>query len=218
MSGYASVIARVIAIVALGSAIGLADAFVVRPISLGRDQTTSVEDVLRQSTAPSVPAGQSAPGVPDSTREVAPAKTPPVVVSPAPTPAPTPAPAAGFTPTPKSSMPSGHITIDEAKQLFDNGGTFIDSRRKEKYEAQHVKGAWRIELSDFSGGNPPVLAMIPRDSVIVVYCGGGNCDESEKVAQMLNGSGYSKVFVLHDGVPGWAAMGHPTEAGPGMMP
>ena len=45
--------------------------------------------------------------------------------------------------------------------------------------------------------------MIPRSSVLVVYCSGGDCDESEAVARMLTGSGYKSTYVMHDGIPGW---------------
>ena len=60
-----------------------------------------------------------------------------------------------------------------------------------------------------------MLAAIPRDATLVVYCNGGNCDESEQVAKLINGSGYQKVYVMHDGIPGWQAMGYPSEEGEG---
>ena len=116
-------------------------------------------------------------------------------------------------PTPKGELPAGQITIDEARNLYDQQATFVDARKIDPYKLGHVKGAWRIELADFSAGDPPILAMFARDSVIVVYCSGGHCDESEAVARMLTGSGYRKVYVMHDGIPVWTDLGHPVVKG-----
>ena len=107
----------------------------------------------------------------------------------------------------------GHITVEEAKGLFDASAIFIDSRKPEPFAAGHVKDAYRLELADFRDGDPALLGLIPRDSYVVVYCSGGHCDESEAVAQMMDASGYKKVYVMHDGFPGWQAAGHPVATG-----
>jgi rhodanese-related sulfurtransferase len=119
-------------------------------------------------------------------------------------------------PTPKP-LPPGQITLDEAKRLFDSGASLVDARRKDDYEQGHIKGAMRINLKSFENGDPPLLAMIPRDGTVVVYCSGGNCDESEHVAEFLYNSGYKKVYVIHDGFPGWKAKGWPIETGEGLQ-
>lgn len=123
----------------------------------------------------------------------------------------------GWTPTLQADMPKGQIPLDQAKSLFDQGATAVDARIKADYEAGHIKGALRINLKSFENGDPPLLAMIPRDANVLVYCSGGNCDESEHVAELLNGSGYKKVYIIHDGFPGWKAMGYPIDTGEGMQ-
>lgn len=214
------IILQVFVILLLGTLIGAADAFYFRPIKMGREAPPPLD--LAPASKHSAPVATTPPqSTPPETKptETKPAPTPPQ--QPASTNASTPTSAApsGFTPTPKSSLPPGHITLDEAKSLFDAQATFIDSRNVAEYEKSHIQGAFRLELHDFlATPNPPILAMIPREGNVVVYCKGGNCDESEKVAEMLSNSGYTRVYVLHDGLPGWLAMNWPHESGAGVTP
>lgn len=209
------------AIIAVGAAIGVADAFVLRPISLSREAPPELPGSLGGAPAGQTngQAGSQTSTAPKASDPVQPAPTPSATNSPTPAVNPaTPAVAGGaaFVFTAKDNMPAGHITVDEAKGLYDQGATFIDTRKSDVYQAGHVANAFRIELASFSGGDPPMLAMIPRDAFIVAYCTGGHCDESEAVARMLDGSGYKKVYVMHDGFPGWQAKGFPVETGKGM--
>ncbi len=219
-------------ILLVGSAIGAADALILRPIQFGRAAPPPIDLPARAAgnatspgTTPKTGTETPATPAPAAPAPVVPAPATPAPATPAPAAAqptapasPAAAPAADFKPTPKDKLPTGHITLDDAKALFDAGASFIDSRRKELYEQSRVPGALRVELSDFSKGDPQALMLVPRDAFVVVYCNGGNCDESEKVAQMLNNSGYTKVYVLHDGLPGWVNMGWSTESGPGLIP
>lgn len=201
-------------LIAIGAAIGVVDAF-ARPIQIGRE-------VPPPLLIPQPKPTKTAP------------TTPPQPVSPVET-APTPiASTSGSQPdctiTPKDKLPAGHITLDEAKALFDAkvaatpaesggpGAVFVDTRKKDIFEEGHVVGAYRIGLHDFEGGDPQILNFIDRSSTIIAYCVGGNCDESEAVARMLSGAGYTKVYVMHDGFPCWKKLGYPNETGPGAFP
>lgn len=206
--GFQTHILKAVALVALGTGVGLIDS-VRRPITIGgRITDVDINDVLGGNKAtPQTPADvpsakapepQPAPASTATTTELKPGDP-------------------GWQPTPKNKLPQGQITLDEAKRAFDNGASFVDARRKEEYEAGHIQGAIRMNLKSFENGNPPIMAMIPRDGVVIVYCGGGKCDESERVAEQLNNSGYSKVFIIHDGFPGWNTMKFPTETGEGLQ-
>lgn len=201
------------AIIAIGLVIGVADAFLFRPVDLSaRTAPPSVDDLLNQGE-------QTSPGESPGTR-TAPAEngntqapvTPPddgAATTPAPT---TPT---GFAFTPKDKLPAGHVTIEEAKRLLDAGAMFVDSRKASEYAEGHVENAIRIDTSMFKAGDPVELSLIPRSAVVVVYCNGGNCDESDNLAKLLDLSGYGKVYVMHDGFPGWKAAGHAWGTGSG---
>ncbi len=195
-----SVVLQMIVIAAIGAGAGLADS-ARRPITLGRVAPDGPFENTTPNTAP-----------PDVN------PTMPVPVKPTAAPTPDLKPGdPGWTQTPKEALPKGQITLDDAKRLFDSSASFVDARRKEDYELGHIKGALRLNLKSFENGDPPLLAMIPRESFVVVYCSGGHCDESEHVAEFLSNSGYKKVYVIHDGYPGWNAMHWPVELGEGVQ-
>lgn len=217
---FKPIIFQVGAIIAVGVIIGAGDAYVFRPIKVSREVEKIPTPPAPDQPAPTQPATTQPATTQTATTQTSTTQADPSKSSVQPTPA-TSAPApvdSTYRPTPQGELPAGHITLDQAKAWHDQqAATFVDSRKRESFIAAHIPGAYRIELHDFSQGDPQILAVIPRDGIVIVYCTGGNCDESEKVAQMLDGSGYKKVYVLHDGIPGWQAMGWPVETGPGIQ-
>jgi rhodanese-related sulfurtransferase len=209
-------------IIGLGIVIGVVDAFVTRPIDLNtREAPKDISEVLKPSVpTTSEPEPRPSVPVPDGPTQPDDRSTPPGPevpaqdsASPNTTPSPAEAGAGVFKPTPKSALPPGQVTLEEAKTAFDGGAMFVDSRKLEDFKAGHVENAVRIESSMFKAGDPPELGLIPRSAIVVVYCNGGQCDESENVAKFLTNSGYSTVYVLHDGFPGWKALGYPIATG-----
>lgn len=212
------ILTQVAVIIVVGAAIGVADAL-LRPIDLSPRKAPPPLPLPPPVTTPdaTMPRGTIA-AAPEAT---SPQATPPVqpraaTTEAAPTPAATAAP--GFSQTPKDKLPVGHITIDEAFSLYQRGLSdfntfFVDARKLEEYVKGHVPNAIRIDTSMFQIKEPDELGLIPRTGYVVVYCNGGHCDESENVAKRLDGSGYKFVYVMHDGLPGWQAMGHPIQTG-----
>jgi rhodanese-related sulfurtransferase len=200
-----NILVRAVTIVAAGGTIGLVDSSIRGPVKTKLDAPPPLETPsgggVSSPGKPPDPKGAPAGVVP-----VAPAVTPATQGG---TPAPTPAP------TPASAMPEGHITVAQARSLFDKQAAFVDARKQEDYEAGHVQGATKMELSDFKEGIPPAIEFMVKDAPVVVYCVGGHCDESEAVGKQLNLLGFTKVYIMHDGFPGWKEAGHPVETGPG---
>ncbi|MBC8414767.1 MAG: rhodanese-like domain-containing protein [Nitrospira sp.] len=50
-----------------------------------------------------------------------------------------------------------------------------------------------------------------KNAKIVVYCNGPACWKSFKSAMLLVKNGYTNVFWLRDGFPGWLDKGYPVE-------
>jgi rhodanese-related sulfurtransferase len=200
------------AIIAIGGGIGLADlARRHDRILLKLPEPPPLEPVKPAST------GQT----PDATTDTAPAGTQPESGTPADQ-ASVPA-ATGETPTAQpaqaattpAELPKGHITISQAWSLYEQQAFFVDARRKDVYVEGHVANAFRADMASFKSSTPAWVSGLPKDMILVVYCNGGDCDESEHVAKLLYASGFTAVYIMHDGYPAWKAAGHPVETGEG---
>ncbi|MCP3982394.1 MAG: rhodanese-like domain-containing protein [bacterium] len=106
------------------------------------------------------------------------------------------------------------IPIAALKQLYDAQATvIIDAREPSEYAAGHIAGA--IHLSyDMALSEPERLAMDTGGLPIVVYCGGGTCDVSHRMAdELMYNGGHTRVAVYEGGFPEWSEAGFPVEQG-----
>lgn len=162
------------------------------------------------------------------TATVAPKTTTPTTKSssapPAPAPAPTPAPTpkkqdlSRFTPHP--DKPYIELKYDDVAALHDGGALFLDARRTSVYEQGHIAGArpfsvWESDIADkiralWEQRQDPKEQALP----IVVYCSGGDCEDSHMLAQKLFETFFTNVYVYKDGYPDWVAHRAPTRTGP----
>ncbi|GEM_PF-1684069 len=116
------------------------------------------------------------------------------------------------------------ITVDEAVKLYNlpyedpNAPMvfFFDAREPEEYLKGHIPAAYNVTpQSFFEDTLPAEIDEWPKDSIIVVYCAGGNCDASHLVETRLKQQkSFTRVCVIHAGYPGWRDLGLPTESGP----
>lgn len=93
---------------------------------------------------------------------------------------------------------------------------FIDARDEEHYQAGHIPGAWQFNHYRPENYLPTVLPLCQIAQKIVVYCTGGQCEDSEFAAIMLRDNGVPRenLFVYAGGITEWKAQGHPVELGP----
>jgi hypothetical protein len=70
-------------------------------------------------------------------------------------------------PAPEDSVP--RISIEELKQKMDSGGDMIivDTRHKEEYDVDHIKGAVSAPLDDIIAGQ----WQPPAGKELILYCG-----------------------------------------------
>lgn len=108
------------------------------------------------------------------------------------------------------------LSAAEALRRFEAGGDvwFIDARIREDYEAGHIPGAWWLPFSAFRSGRPAALDYFAPGSELIVYCEGGDCRSSAQLAETLALYGFSNLWILEEGWPGWEALGAPVESGP----
>jgi rhodanese-related sulfurtransferase len=140
----------------------------------------------------------------------------------APNAAPTLAPAAAANTPAKAFVPhperaSVEIGTDDAEQLFGEKRLFLDARRTTVYADGHIPGArsfpiWESDIAD------RVKAFyeegLDQNAPIVIYCSGGDCEDSHMLAEKLYMVGFNDLLVYKDGFPGWQKRGLPAVKGP----
>jgi rhodanese-related sulfurtransferase len=108
------------------------------------------------------------------------------------------------------------IDADAAAQLHRQGALFLDARRSSVYKEGHIQGARSFPVWE-SDIDARVKALFEegRDqrAPIVVYCSGGDCEDSHMLAQKLYLAGFDDVLVYKDGFPDWQKRGLPTTKG-----
>ena len=111
-------------------------------------------------------------------------------------------------------------TLAEIQQLHDDPRfglgaiVFLDDRDHE-YAEGHVPGAYQFFHYRAQEFLPTVLPVLLAAEKIVVYCGGGTCEDSEFAALMLTEIGVprEKLIVFAGGMKEWKASQLPLELG-----
>jgi rhodanese-related sulfurtransferase len=132
---------------------------------------------------------------------------------PATKPAPTPAPEQARA----TLAPITEISSQEAWQAFQAGLPFLDARRSGEFSGGHLPGAWNTpvweadlddRLLDFKAQRRPGAG-----DAIVIYCSGGDCQDSQLLAEKLLAQGYFHLLIYREGYPDWVARSRPVERG-----
>jgi rhodanese-related sulfurtransferase len=143
--------------------------------------------------------------------------TPPATATTAAPPKPREDPLSKFTPHEKQAYIE--IAYNDVKLLHDRGALFLDARRTSVYEQGHIAGSrpvsvWESDVDDkvakiFNERSDPAQQALP----IVVYCIGGDCEDSHMLAQKLYGALFNNVYVYKDGFPDWQKHGGAVHTG-----
>jgi len=124
----------------------------------------------------------------------------------------TPVPAAdsakSFPPHPDKA--AVEITPADVGLLFRRKALFLDARRSSVYAEGHIAGArsfpvWEADIE------ARVKALyeegLDQQAPVVVYCSGGNCEDSHMLAEKLYMVGFDNVLIYKDGFPDWQKRG-----------
>lgn len=118
---------------------------------------------------------------------------------------------------PHPDKPFVEVSGDDAAWLVAHGVLVLDARRTTDYEQGHVPGARNI--SPWEGdADAKITALVneARDGAlpVLVYCSGGDCEDSHMLAQRLYGGGFNNLLVYRDGWPDWLRRGGKGATGP----
>ena len=106
--------------------------------------------------------------------------------------------------------------------MFDDPNTemglnvFVDARNDEAYEDGHIPGAIQADhywIEDFIDN---ILLHAQVAEKLIVYCNGGNCEDSILVCSDLLDAGvsYDKIYLFAGGWEAWTAANMPVATGP----
>ena len=109
------------------------------------------------------------------------------------------------------------ISGDDAQRLFQQKSVpFLDARRTSVYRQGHIAGArpfsvWEADIDD----KVKTFFAEGRDQAapVVVYCSGGDCEDSHNLAERLYKVGFDNVLVYKDGFPDWEKRNLPITKG-----
>jgi rhodanese-related sulfurtransferase len=92
---------------------------------------------------------------------------------------------------------------------------FVDARNDDNYQQGHVPGAHQFDHYHPEKHIAAVLRACQSAEQIVVYCTGGECEDSEYATLTLRDAGVpnEKLFVFIGGINEWAAGNLPIETG-----
>jgi rhodanese-related sulfurtransferase len=118
---------------------------------------------------------------------------------------------------PPHNKPFVEISGDDVAWLFARGVLMLDARRTKDYEQGHIALARSFPVWE-SDIDSRVTALVGegRDGAIpvVLYCSGGDCEDSHMLAQKLFGAGFNNLLVYRDGWPDWQKRGGKSATGP----
>ncbi len=113
------------------------------------------------------------------------------------------------------------VASAEAVELFRSAEyaqglvVFVDARDDALYTAGHIPGAWQFHHYRAEKYLPGLLPACLTALQVVVYCSGGDCEDSELAAVMLRdaGVGRENLYVYPGGMAEWSARKQPVETG-----
>ncbi len=101
------------------------------------------------------------------------------------------------------------IAVDVAELDFSSGeAVFVDSREPHEYDCGTIPGAICIPFDFLPEGDlapyfDSALGYVSRDSRIVTFCSGEECDLSLHLARNMQDVGYTNVVIFFGGSREW---------------
>lgn len=98
------------------------------------------------------------------------------------------------------------VTYQQVLMLLRNEDVlFMDARRKDEYDGGHIPRAMNVDVQQFEldpsyrNQMMQLLYSLDKRRPVVAYCGGGNCELSHKLADVLRSVGFEHIFIYTGG-------------------
>jgi len=119
-------------------------------------------------------------------------------------------PSAAVAPTPPDDEDKGLVKLTAAEvdhRRSEPNFYVFDNNTKERFDEGHVPGAKWVDPSQLTA------AVLPADknATLVFYCANPSCSACHVGARAAMKLGYTKVYIMPEGIMGWEAAKLPTE-------
>jgi rhodanese-related sulfurtransferase len=96
-----------------------------------------------------------------------------------------------------------------------DGIVFIDARNGDHFRAGHIPGAHELDPYHPELEIAAVLPLVQAAESVVIYCTGGDCEDSQFAATLLAQAGVpkNKLSIYAGGISDWRTNGLPVEIG-----
>ena len=113
------------------------------------------------------------------------------------------------------------IDFGELLKVFQDPATaqglnlFVDARKPDLYEEGHIPGAMQCDPYEPDDALDGIVARANGVERVIVYCGGGDCEDSIFMCRELVEAGlpYDSIFLYPGGWKEWSANHMPAQAG-----
>ena len=106
------------------------------------------------------------------------------------------------------------ISLEEAEQVFfSKKGVFLDARPPNDYREGHIQGARSLPIEAFDKHFDKATRDLSQEALIITYCDGETCTQSNKLTRRLKELGYENVRILVNGWSLWKKHSLPLDEG-----
>lgn len=142
--------------------------------------------------------------LPACNKEHAPDAPPPRPAEPAALPTPPSAPTAAID---DDSKLDKLTTAEVARRRTEPSFYIFDNNTKERYDKGHVPGAKWVDPTKLTSVDLPA----DKTATLLFYCASPACSACHVAAKAALKLGYTKVYIMPDGIAGWESAKLPTE-------
>jgi len=105
------------------------------------------------------------------------------------------------------------ISLAQMRKILDGkSGIIADARTPDEYATGHIPGSLNLYAME-PENYVELIADLPRDTLVTVYCSNPHCPFARSVAELLGTFGFTNVLLYDDGYDGWIDAGLPVVTG-----
>ena len=108
---------------------------------------------------------------------------------------------------------NGALTVNTAtaRLLFAKGYIFIDVRKLEDFNKEHIPRAKNLAVNSENFTPENLIAIVNKDQAVIFYCNGIHCLGSSKASRKAAEWGWQKILYYREGLPMWKEAGFAVE-------